>query len=245
MSKRIYTIISKKDVSKQVSNLLSSQDFTVNYNKSFVIFDISDVVLVDNNNSINKDIYCAIKYSIKNNNNVIFLSYDNSVINNMLLNKITLFKSIPIIQIKLNHKLYLLEEIYKLLNLFKSYKKKMILVENVNSNKKRINKSYVKQFHYLMNTNSKTNSKSNNSDSDSNKDSYNENEKYLKNKKSLYKLLKVKLPKKTKKQLKYNQILQNNIRKNVKLFNLGKYKSKKQAIAIAYQETNNGNISIC
>jgi hypothetical protein len=159
----------------------------------------------------------------------------------MLLNKITLFKSIPIIQIKLNHKLYLLEEIYKLLNLFKSYKKKMILVENVNSNKKRINKSYVKQFHYLMNSNSNLN----NNDSDSNKDSNNENEKYLKNKKSLYKLLKVKLPKKTKKQLKYNQTLQNNIRKNVKLFNLGKYKSKKQAIAIAYQETNNGNISIC
>lgn len=241
MSKRIYTIISKKDVSKQVSNLLSSQDFTVNYNKPFVIFDISDVVLVDNNNSINKDIYCAIKYSIKNSNNVIFLSYDSRVINNMLLNKITLFKSIPIIQIKLNHKLYLLEEIYKLLNLFKSYKKKIILVENVDSNKKKINKSYVKQFHYLMKPKSKLNN------SDSNKDSNNndENEKYLKNKKSLYKLLKVKLPKKTKKQLKYNQILQNNIRKNVKLFNLGKYKSKKQAIAIAYQETNNVNISIC
>ena len=229
MTNSLYLIKNELDISKEVSKLISkltsSNVIKFNYNKPIIIFNIQKTTF-DEKGYLNKDIYCAVKHSIKNGNNVLFFSYDTNeklIKNNYsILNSFKLFKNIPKIFLKTNKIRFIIEEIYKEISKSQKYKKKIILIDNNPNDIEDINTSNNKKiiaFHYLKYN-----------------DNINDTDK-IKNKKELYKLLKIKIPRKTKKQIRYNEILQNNIKKNMSLFKKGKYKSKKQAIAIAYQET--------
>ena len=233
MTNSLYLIKNELDISKEVSKLISkltsSNIIKFNYNKPIIIFNIQKTTL-DEKGYLNKDIYCAVKHSIKNGNNVLFFSYDTNekrIKNNYsMLNSFKLYKNIPKIFLKTNKIKFIIEEIYKEISKSQKYKKNIILIDNNPNDIEDINTSNNKKmiaFHYLKYDSINSD---NNSDSDK-----------MKNKKELYKLLKIKIPRKTKKQIRYNEILQNNIKKNMSLFKKGKYKSKKQAIAIAYQET--------
>ena len=229
MTNSLYLIKNELDISKEVSKLISkltsSSELKFNYNKPIIIFNIQKTTL-DEKGYLNKDIYCAVKHSIKNGNNVLFFSYDTNerhIKNNYsILNSFKLYKNIPKIFFKTNKIKFIIEEIYKEISKSQKYKKKIILIDNNPNDIEDINTSNNKKiiaFHYFKYN-----------------DNINDTDK-MKNKKELYKLLKIKIPRKTKKQIRYNEILQNNIKKNMSLFKKGKYKSKKQAIAIAYQET--------
>ena len=224
----IHSLVIKNnlDISKELYTLCSSKNFKFNYDKPTIIFNIQKTIL-DDYDQLNKDIYCAIKHLIKNGTNIFFLSYDTNdkrITNrDSIVNSFSLYKSIPKIYFKSRIKKLIIEGLYKQISKSQKYKKKIISIDSNSNNMKDImlvNNKKIVVFLYL---------KYDKSSNDINK---------VKNKNKLYKLLKIKIPRKTKKQIRYNQILQNNIKKNMSLFKKGKYKSKKQAIAIAYQETN-------
>ena len=226
-----FLIKNESDISNEVSKLLSSSKFKFDYNKPFIIFNIHKTIF-DDKGYLNKDIYCAIKYSIKNGNNVLFFSYNNNEkqLENNKMNSFSLFKTVPKLFFKIKKNKLIVEEIYKKIYKSQKYKKKLIFISNNISDIKDINMLNNKKiigFHYLK------------------YDSLIGDIDKIKNKKELYKLLKIKIPRKTKKQILFNEILQTNIKKNMSLFKKGKYKSKKQAIAISYQETNRTKLPKC
>lgn len=223
MTKTLFLIKNEIDISERIIDILSTIKTSLDLEKPFIIFNIKSIVF-DNKEQLNKDIYCAVKYLIKDNNNILFVfcGLTKKLITKSIkqLNSYTLFKSIPKIYLlktgdKKENTRRLIQEFYKHLSSSLNYKKKIYYIgcEDLQLENKKI-----KEHKYQI-----KNIKSGEIDN---------------NKKGLYKFLKIKIRKKTKKQQIYNHILQNNIKKNISLFKKGKYKSKKQAIAIAYQETN-------
>ena len=232
--KKPIIIKNKTNLPKKIERIMSSNSYKIDNSQPFIIFNIYNTIL-DKQNNINKDIYCAIKYSIKNNNNVLFIEYNNDTKNitqiSSLLRSFSLFKFIPLFFTMMKNKKLIIDEIYNQIKTNNKIKNKIIIIDNdsnyINDILKQNNKNIIGFNYFKYN--------SNNSLNNINESQINEN------KVNLYKLLKIKIKKKTKKQKLFNDKLQLNIKKNMSLFKKGKYKSKKQAIAIAYQETINNN----
>ena len=207
-----YIIDKVEDIPKQLDKLIKTTTF--NDKKPIYIFDIHKTTL-NKYGELDKQIYCLIKKLIEKKCNVYFLSFDGQhariLKNNKLLNSFYIFRSIPKIFMKKRRKELILEYFYKNIKTTK----KIILIDDNIKNIDAVKKLYIKQlisFHYKQN---------------------NKIEK-------LYDFIKIKQTKTlTKKQNKYNKYLQKQIKINMSLLKKGKYKSKKQAIAISYSQTNN------
>ena len=207
-----YIIDNVNDIANNIDKLLEAINF--NYKKPFCIFDIHKTTL-NKYGKLDKDIYCLIKRLIEKKYNICFLSFDDQhsriLENNKLLNNYYYYKNIPKIFIKKRKKQLILDYIFK--NVEKPLKIVLIddNIRNIND-VNNLNNKKITSFHYINNNNIN----------------------------NLYTFLKIKKNKTlTKKQNKYNNYLQNQIKINMKLFKKGKYKSKKQAIAISYTQTNN------
>lgn len=215
-----YIIDKIEDISNKLDILLKNTNF--NIKKPIYIFDIHKTTL-NKYGELDKKIYCLINKLIEKKNNICFLSFDGQhpriLKNNKLLNTFYNFKTIPKIFMKKRRKELILDYIFK--NIKTPIK--IILIDdnikNINA-VNNLNNKKITSFHYINNNNTNNINK-------------------------LYTFLKIKQTKAlTKKQKKYNNYLQNQIKINMSLFKKGKYKSKKQAIAVSYSQTNN-KISKC
>lgn len=209
MQSNLYVIKELKNIEEQLDKLIKNTIF--NIKKPIYIFDVHKTTL-NKYGELDKNIYCLIKKLITKKYNICFLSFDGQqariLENNIILNKYYVYKSIPKIFMKKRRKELILDYLFK----NSKINKKIILIDdnpkNINAVKNLNNKKLV-AFQYKNNI------------------------------EELYTFLKIKKTQKlTKKQTNYNKFLQNQIKTNMSLVKKGKYKSKKQAIAIAYSQTN-------
>jgi hypothetical protein len=219
MNNNIYIIERIEDIKKQIDLLINNT--TINIKKPFVFFDIHKTTL-NKYTELDKQIYCLIKNLLTKTYNIFFLSFDGQepriFKNNDILNKYYIYRKIPKIFIKKRKKQLILDYFYNNLKI----NNKLILIDdnikNIKDIKQLCNKK-IKAYHYQQIEPQSI--------------------------QKLYDFLKILQKQKvTKKQIKYNNKLQNQIKINMSLFRKGKYKSKKQAIAISYSQINNKKL-IC